>query len=140
VDPTIPGAEVLNPEAIDSASLARIFRDAFLDAAIDDDGEVKVKDGYTYYLTLDEHHRFIRYRLVMRCKSGVSRAAQQEYAREMNDGYIVIRTRSIETAIVFDYHLVIEGGVTKRNIFQSFKRFASAANSALADERSSNVL
>jgi hypothetical protein len=126
--------EVLDPTAIDATLVVQMFRDAYTDASVQGD-EVKIQDVYRAYINFDENHRYLRFRVLIKCQDGVKPEAQSKYANSVNGEYIVIRATPIDNLVAFDYYLVIEGGATKRNIVLSFKRFMACTQAAIGDDK-----
>jgi hypothetical protein len=52
----------------------------------------------------------------------------------VNQEYIVVRATDRKSAVAYDYYLVIEGGVTKKNIVLTFRRFMSCVEAAVAED------
>ena len=124
---------VLDAAAIDTNLVAQIFHDAYMEASIESD-EVRIEDAYRTFISFDGKHRFLRFWIVIRCREGVTPEQQMRYADYGNNTYMMVRLSVLQDAISYDYYLDIEGGVTKRNIVLSFKRFMSCAQAAMGDK------
>jgi len=124
--------EVLESQEVTAMALAKVFKDAFMDVTVESDGDLKIKDVYNAFVSTDEKSRFIRFRVLIRCSETADDGARLKYTNSVNTEFIVVRATDRKSAIVYDYYLIIEGGVTKKNIVLTFRKFMPCVGSAVA--------
>jgi hypothetical protein len=128
------------PEAINSDVLKKLFEDAYMETSVDTDGDVIVKDNYRCYLRPDPDGRLISVYAIFGCQPNASQADKLAYINRVNDQVKMVRASvSSNGKFFFDYYISVEGGVSRRSIVMSVRRFFSCLGSALRED-SGNVV
>ena len=135
-----PPAELLYPENITKEGLRDLFVGAYMDASLDEDGDVLVKESYRSYLVPAQDAAWIRLFCPFKGNETATMPDKLTYANKINAELIVVRTYVTDKGgFVFEEYLPVEGGITKRAIVLATRRFHRMVESAVrADEK--NVL
>ena len=97
---------------------------------MDTDGDVIVKDNYRCYLRPDPDGRLISVYAIFGCQPNASQADKLAYVNRVNDQVKLIRASvSSNGKFFFDYYISVEGGVSRRSIVMSVRRFFSCLGS-----------
>ncbi|RMD94459.1 MAG: YbjN domain-containing protein [Calditrichaeota bacterium] len=124
--------QLISKENLSKNLIKQIFEDAYYDVIVEDDGQLKIKDQYSYYVDVDKKGRFIAFwcNILLNEKSPLSK--RYEFVNDINYNLIAIRVSEHKKIFSFDHYLWVEGGVTKKNIVLAFKNFISLVDTALA--------
>lgn len=135
-----PPADLLYPENITKEGLRDLFVAAYMDASLDEDGDVLVKERYRSYLVPASDAAWIRLYSPFKSSEAVSMEDKLAYANKINADMIVVRTYVTDKGgFIFEEYLPVEGGITKRALVLATRRFHRMLESAVrADEK--NVL
>jgi hypothetical protein len=132
--------ELIYPEGISGDALKAIFGEAFMDASLDTDGDLIVKDNYRCYLRPDSDGRLISVYAIFGANESAAAADKLAYVNRVNDQVKLIRASVSDNGkFFFDYYLSIEGGVSKRSIVLAVRRFFSCLASALREDTTNVV-
>jgi hypothetical protein len=125
--------EIVYPQNLTKDMLYTLFDNAYMSVSMDDDGDLKLKEGFNYWVFPEAEGRRIRLMSQFRANPSSSLTDRLTYANKINDDLVVIRAyvRQDSGNIGFDYYITIEGGITKRNIIAATKFFISLVESAL---------
>jgi hypothetical protein len=135
-----PPAELLYPENITKEGLRDLFVAAYMDASIDEDGDVLVKESYRSYLVPSQDAAWIRLYSPFKGNEATALEDKLAYANKVNADLIIVRAYVTEKGgFIFEEYLPVEGGITKRALVLAVRRFHRMLESAIrADEK--NVL
>ncbi len=135
-----PPAELLYPENITKEGLRDLFVAAYMDATLDEDGDVLVKEQYRSYLVPASDAAWIRLYSPFKSNEAATMEDKLAYANKINADMIVVRTYVTDKGgFIFEEYLPVEGGITKRALVLATRRFHRMLESAVrADEK--NVL
>jgi hypothetical protein len=115
--------------------LKSIFDAAMMDTKVDEHGQLQVNDGtglWLYVLPFKETAR-IQF-LIIYSTEGV-RYRILDFVNDMNIQYIMVRTSMRDhDRVNFDYDIHVQGGVVKKNLVFSAKRFLSIPPMIMSDE------
>jgi hypothetical protein len=132
--------EFIYPEGISAEALKALFEEAYMEASIDTDGDLIVKDNYRCYLRPDADGRLISIYAIFGAAPDAAQADKLAYINRVNDQVKLIRASvSANGKFFFDYYLSVEGGVSKRSVVLTVRRFFSCLGSALRED-SGNVV
>jgi hypothetical protein len=127
--------ELIYPEGISGDALKAIFGEAFMDASLDTDGDLIVKDNYRCYLRPDPDGRLISIYAIFGAADNAAEADKLAYINRVNDQVKLIRASvSSNGKFFYDYYLSVEGGISKRAIVMAVRRFFSCLGSALRED------
>jgi hypothetical protein len=132
--------EFIYPEWINADALKKLFEEAYMEVSVDTDGDLIVKDNYRCYLRPDADGRLISIYAIFGAAPDAAEADKLAYINRVNDQVKMIRASvSANGKFFFDYYLSVEGGISKRSIVMSVRRFFSCLGSALRED-SANVV
>ena len=132
--------ELIFPEGISVESLKQIFEENLMDVAVDTDGDLIVKDNYRCYLRPDPDGRLVCVYAIFGANPNAAQADKLAYINLVNDQVKLIRASvSANGKFFFDYYLSVEGGISKRAVVMSVRRFFSCLSSALKEDEENVV-
>jgi hypothetical protein len=127
--------EFIYPEGINSEVLKKVFEEFYMEVTEDTDGDLIVQDTHRCYLRPDPDGRLILIYAIFGASAGVAQADKLAYVNHVNDQVKLIRASvSANGKFYFDYYLSIEGGVSKRSIVMSVRRFFSCLRLAFKED------
>jgi hypothetical protein len=135
-----PPAELVYPENVTKEALRDLFVAAYMDASLDEDGDVLIKESYRSYLVPSNDAAWIRLYSPFKGNETATLEDKLAYCNKINNDMIIVRTYVTEKGgFVFEEYLPVEGGITKRAIVLATRRFHRMLESAIrADDK--NVL
>jgi hypothetical protein len=132
--------DFIYPEGISADALKKLFEEAYMEVSVDTDGDVIVKDNYKCYLRPDPDGRLISFYAIFGAADGAADPDKLAYINRVNDQVKLIRASvSANGKFFFDYYFSVEGGVSKRAIVMSVRRFFSCLGSALREDTANVV-
>jgi hypothetical protein len=127
--------DFIYPEGINAESLKKLFEEAYMEVSVDTDGDLIVKDNYRCYLRPDQDGRLISIYAIFGSAAEAAQADKLAYINRVNDQVKMIRASvSANGKFFFDYYFSVEGGVAKRAVVMSVRRFFSCLGSALRED------
>ena len=124
--------EVVHPQNISKDMLQSLFESAYMDTSRDSDGDLRVKDGYSFYVFPHKEGNRILLIAGFGAKPESSIADRLSFVNKVNDDLVVIRAYMRDNSnFAFDYSIPVEGGITKRAIVLATKFFAAVLQDAL---------
>jgi hypothetical protein len=128
----MPAAQVLQPQDIAIQPLRDLYDQAGLQTGIDSDGDLVVTRGVACYAIPARDGERIVLLSFVGIKDDVGHDQRIEFANRVNNEISVVRARvNDKQAVVFDYHIPIEGGVTGEAIVAATRFFLLAAAHAI---------
>jgi hypothetical protein len=127
--------ELLLPEDVNSASVKKVFDDAYMETSLDSDGDVRIKDRYSCFLRADPDGRLIALYAIFGTNPAAQQPAKLEYVNRVNDQVKLIRASVMgDGRYFFDYYIPIEGGITKKAIVMATRRFLGCIQAAMEQD------
>lgn len=127
--------ELIHPEEVSSASLKQLFDEAYMEASIDSDGDVRIKDKYSCFLRPDSDGKMIAIYAIFGANASAEAVAKLEFVNRVNDQVKLIRASVMGDGRYFlDYYISLDGGITKRALVLAARRFLSCVEAALAQD------
>jgi hypothetical protein len=127
--------EFIYPEGISAEALKALFEEAYMEVTVDTDGDLIVKDNYRCYLRPDQDGRLISIYAIFGAAPDALEADKLAYINRVNDQVKLIRASvSANGKFFFDYYLSVEGGISKRSVVMTVRRFFSCLGSALRED------
>ena len=127
--------EFIYPEGINVEALKVLFEEAYMEASVDTDGDLIVKDNYRCYLRPDPDGRLISIYAIFGANPDAAPEDKLTYINRVNDQVKLIRgSVSGNGKFFFDYYLSVEGGISKRAVVMAVRRFFSCLGSALRED------
>jgi hypothetical protein len=135
-----PPAELLYPENVTKEGLKDLFIAAYMDATLDEDGDVLIKEAYRSYLVPSSDAAWIRLYSPFKANEQATMEDKLAYANKVNADLVIVRAYvNANGGFIFEEYLPVEGGITKRALVLATRRFHRMLDSAIrADEK--NVL
>ncbi len=118
---------------VSSDLVKSVFDAAFMDASIDSDGDVLVKNAVRVFVRVPEKKDRLRMFCLFGFKSNSSLAAQLQCVNMINAEYIMVCASAQNGKLIFRYDLLIGSGITKKTLVMALKRFAMIPQEAVAD-------
>lgn len=116
--------EVVHPKDISPDFLLELFNAAYMNVSFDDDGDVRVEENYGCWLFPQFNGRYIRLMSLFRPNPDALLPERLNFVNKVNDEMVLIRAYLKEDGgFGFDYYIVVEGGITKRNIVTTTRNF-----------------
>jgi hypothetical protein len=124
--------EILFPSDIDVSELQQLFEDAYMDASIDEDGDLTIEDEYRCFLRPDLDGRMLAAGAIFGARSSADERARLRFVNRVNDGLMMIRASlTSDGRFYFDYYIPVEGGITKKAVVVAVRRFLSYLAAAM---------
>lgn len=124
--------DLITPDNVSKELIKSCFDAAYIDAIIDKDGDVQMKDDKVF-LRLTEKKDRIHFMCFFKFKENSQPLARLQCVNSINDEFIMVRASLKETRLIFDYDLMLDGGVTKKMMVMTAKRFASIPDAAVRE-------
>lgn len=125
--------ELITPENVSAQLIKSVFDGAYMEATIDGDGDVLIRDAVKVFIRVGEKKDRLRMFCLFGFKSNASNDAQLRCANLINSEYIVVTASAQGGKLFFRYDVLLGGGIPKRYLVQALKRFASIPQEAAAD-------
>jgi len=124
--------DLITPENVTKELLKSVFDDAFMETSYDDDGDLRVKEDCSCFVMIRKDR--IRLLSVWGFKSSVSEQQKLEFVNRVNSEYIIVRaTAGTKNILFFDYDIPLAGGIPKRTLVLTTKRFLSIPRPAVRE-------
>jgi len=132
-----PAADLVYPENVTKEGLRDLFVAAYMDATLDEDGDVLVKESYRSYLVPSQDAAWIRLYSPFKGSESATLEDKLAYCNKINADMIIVRTYVTDKGgFIFEEYLPVEGGITKRAIVLAVRRFHRMLESAIrADDK-----
>jgi len=126
--------EVISNEELSGHKLLEIFKNAYMDAELDQDGDVRLTlDGIKVLVTVDQSRKLIHFISIFGVKPSATRQQVLELCNRINDRLILIRaaypSALPSAAVMLDHYVVTEAGVTGVEIVDDARRFRTVISS-----------
>lgn len=117
-------ADLLYPDGVTKEGLKDLFLAAYMDASLDDDGDVMVKEQYRTYLIPASDNAWIRLYSPFKTNEAAAPEDKLAYVNKVNADLIIVRAYVTEKGgFIFEEYLPVEGGITKRALVLAVRRF-----------------
>ncbi len=125
--------ELITSENLNIELVKSVFDSAFMDATLDD-GEVIVQDAIRVRIKVNQERKDrINLYCVFGFKSTSSQIARLQCANQINVDYLMVRAAVIDDILLFSYDLIVTGGITKKELVMTLKRFAGIPQAAVRE-------
>lgn len=136
--------DVLSDKEVTCESLLLILNQAFIQAEIDDDGDLIANvDGQKIILTINKSNKLLKYTALYRLKSSFPLELKHSLINLMNDDVIFSRFSIPDQApnvLVSDYFLPYESGVIGQHVVSSLRLMARVNNHAIHNFDPNNII
>lgn len=126
---------LIDEASFNNQSVLDVYKSAYMDAAMQDDGEVKVDvDGIKVFASVDQPRALFIVRALFGVRPGSARTDVLEFVNGANLGLIMIRcyVTNETNVIVFDHTTDTKGGISGEEIIDVTRRFATLVRGACA--------
>ena len=126
--------EVIGSEELSGRRLLQIFRDAYIEAEFDSEGDVRLTlDGIKVLVTVDVSRKLVHFISIFGVKPTATRQQVLELCNRINDRLILIRAAYPSAlpspAVMLDHYVVTEAGVSAVEIVDDVRRFRTVLGS-----------
>lgn len=126
--------ELITPENVTKEMLKDVFDAAFMESSFDKEGDLVVRDDVNCYVLLSEKKDRIALLTMFGFEDGVSELKRLQCVNNINARYIMIRAVSGANNILrFEYDIMLNGGVSRKALVLTVKRFCAIPRSAVSD-------
>lgn len=124
--------DLITPENNTIELLKSLYETAYMDTKIDERGYLRVQDGSTWCFVIPSMDLGrIQFVAPFGIKDGMGRLDLLESANRVNREYIMIRTTvEDDGSIFFEHDISIRGGLPKKTLILTTKRFLSIPRQA----------
>ena len=123
---------VLMPEDLSLEPLQVLYEQAGLETSVDSDGDLVVSRGVTCYVIPTQQKERILLLTFVGMKDGVEPQQKLAFANHVNNEISTVRAHvNRKGAVVFDYHIPVEGGTTADAIVAATRFFLVAIAHAI---------
>lgn len=134
-------SDVLTPTDIAIEPLQALYDRAGLQTSIDADGDLVVARGVTCYAIPTQNCERILLITYIGMKSDVDRLEKLEFTNRVNNECSTVRAHvNRKDAVVFDFHIPIDGGVTGQAIVAATQFFLLATAHAIDQCDEDNIV
>lgn len=118
--------ELLYPKDISRDFLRELYDSAYMNVSLDDDGDVCLQENYTCWVFPQSDGRYIRLMSQFLASPGSLLPERHNFVNRINYDLKLVRAYVRENGnLGFDYTIVVEGGITRRNIVVATRLFLS---------------
>ena len=125
--------DLITSDNVSAELVKSVFDAAFMEASIDSDGDVLVKDAVRVFVRVPEKKDRLRMFCLFGFKSNSSQLAQLQCVNLINAEYLIVSASVQNGKLIFRYDLLLGGGLTKKALVMAVKRFAMIPQEAVAD-------
>ena len=127
--------ELITSENFSVEQLKTIFDDAYMDISVGEKGEIMVHDDVDCLVLINEQRKdLVRLMALFGFEPTVSEVDRLRTANRINDEYIVVRAiAGLNDTLQFDWHIPVSGGISKKSLVLTVKRFCSIPLVAIQD-------
>lgn len=129
---------LIDKDELNNQKVLEIYKNAYMDAEMDDDGEIKcVVDGFKLYANVMEDRPFFVLRTMFTIKPEAGRMQVLELCNRLNDHMIMIRCCLPENApnpmLYIDHFTMTEGGISGEEIVMATRRFMKVITDGIGE-------
>ncbi len=134
-------SDLLMPADIALEPLRALYDRAGLQTSIDSDGDLVVTRGVTCYAIPTQHCERILLITFVGIKDDVGRDEKMEFANRVNNECSTVRAHvNRKEAVVFDFHIPVDGGTTGEAIVAATQFFLLASAHAIDQCDEANIV
>ncbi len=120
--------EIIPADRVDISRIHEIFKGAFLETDLTDEGTIRVTEGGIKILvSVDASKELIRYLMLFACRPGASGQDQLELVNDLNKNIVFMRAWSFGNGIAFDYSLPYDGGLLPHQVISAYRWLRKSA-------------
>ena len=127
-------ADLINPAEMTSEKLYDLLRSAYMKPTLGTDGEIRLKGPSGFHQTIEVNagNKFLKFMALFGLQEDRSRQEKLELVNRLNDGIVLSRfSMPREYALMADYHISFEEGMTALQILNCIHWFDKATIGAI---------
>jgi hypothetical protein len=118
--------ELITPENASNELLKSVLDEAYLNATLDSDDTLSVKERCTVFISLNENKDKLQFATYYTFTPDSSEISRLQLVNKINDQFIIVRAiAQSDDFLCFSWDIWIEGGLTKKNFILAVRRFGS---------------
>ena len=125
------------------ASLQSVFESAFVENAVDEDGDlyIRTENSTKIYVSLDERNKLVRFTALYGLREEATEAERVALANTLNDNIVFVRfSATTRNSLVCDYYLPYNGAVSPLHIVTVTRLFNRIIASSLGEYDTADIL
>ncbi|TLM76823.1 MAG: hypothetical protein FDZ70_06080 [Actinobacteria bacterium] len=135
----------ISKEELNNQKLLEVYKSAYMEAEMDDDGEIKcVVDGFRLYANVMPDRPFFVLRTMFTIKPEAQRAQILELCNRLNDHMIMIRCCLPDAAphptLYIDHFTMTEGGISGEEIVGVTRRFMKVITDGISEYDTDDIM
>lgn len=131
--------DLVTPEVVTRDFLFSLYDAAYMECSKDADGDTVIKEhGVKCVVELGPDNKWVRLAIGFPLDEEAPLESKLECANTVNDVYVIVRATIADGGygILFDYYIPLDGGVSRKTIVHSTRRFMEIARQAAMEHAS----
>jgi len=125
--------DLITSDNLSKELLQVLFEQAYFDVALDEDGDLVVRDEYRCFVFPDVDKRYIHFMSLFRGGEEATQEAKLAFVNRVNDEVVIVRACVTDTGgICFDCYVAVHGGITRAAVALMLRRFFATVRTALS--------
>lgn len=127
--------EIFHEDEVNTQNLARLFKRAFIDYSVCDDGDLMVlcEGQYPVVITCEKDLKFLNFMCLLNINEAASAAQKLLFVNNINSGVIFSRFSLVRpNTVMADYFLPFEEGIPTFQIVSALKIFSRVVYSSVS--------
>jgi hypothetical protein len=142
---SIEGGLMIEKSEFTAQALLDIYKTAYMDATMDDDGDISVKiDGIKVGAIADPDRGFFSLRAIFGVRPTATRQQILELCNRLNDHLVMARfclpDATPEPCMYVDHFTVLEGGITGEEVVNATRRIVTVIGGGFARYDTDDVI
>jgi hypothetical protein len=123
---------VITVDNVSQEMIKGLFDAAYMEASIEADGDIKVREKCSCWITIDKERRKLILAAFFKFAPDAPDMTKLDAVNQINMGFNIVRATVSGDLLRFDYDLSLEGGISNRYLVMLVKRFCQIPHDALA--------
>jgi predicted lipid carrier protein YhbT len=120
------GDALVTPETVSKEVLRALFEAAYMETRLDNDGDLVVSERYNVWVLPSPGGSYLRLMAPFRAAEQAEEDAKLRFVNTVNQQLIMICAYVGDGgALFFEHYISVEGGVTKKNIVLTVRKFGT---------------
>jgi hypothetical protein len=135
--------DVIDRSDLTTERLLEVFREAYMSAELDEDGDIRIDEGMRVFVRLDRSgQRHIQLYTLMNAKDAVDFGVRLQFCNRFNNQWILVRAAASEesTLIMFDTYLWCDPILHKPTLVYTLKQFMRALPTFVQQSDADDIL
>jgi hypothetical protein len=123
--------DVIQSQDLSFPLLASLFERAYMEVESDpEEPYLLVRERYPVVISMDGRRDWLHFRIRLRCDEQSERMDRLRFANRVNREFILLSASDLGDSFAFDHSMLVEGGVTAKNVVLCLRRFAACVKAA----------